>query len=114
MAPEHRPPVSGAVPATDRSALFDGQRIPADSWWTGLTLLAMSAVLTGVGVASLGGFLADTAGTIAAIVYLVGLSFAGPAFLRRRLTVPVWRWCARGAGIGGIIGILSLPILLAI
>lgn len=114
MAPDHRPPKHGtAVPVTDDAPLFEGQRIPSDSWWTGITLLALSAVLTGVGIAAFGGFLAETAGTIAAIVYVVGLSFAGPALLRRWLSIPVWRWCARGAGLGGIIGILCLPIVLA-
>ncbi|WP_066908822.1 DUF2537 domain-containing protein [Millisia brevis] len=116
MAPEHRPPTSGGVlpvPA-DEVPRLDRQRVPSDSWWTGVTLLAFSAVLTGVGIATLGGLLAQVAGSIAAIVYVVGLSFAGPIMLRRWLNVPVWRWCARGAGLGGILGILALPILLAV
>lgn len=114
MAPDHRSPTSGlSVPIDDEAPIFDGQAIPSDSWWTGLTLLAICAVLTAVGVASFGGFLAETAGTVAAIVYVIGLSFVGPAVLRRWLSAPLWRWCARGASIGGIIGILSLPIVLA-
>lgn len=97
--------------ASRRFGLDDLRSAPPDTRWTGWTCAVAAGALSCAGVIGLGGFLAGYS-SLAVIALVVVLSFGGPVLLRRYFAVPVWRWVAHGARLGGIIGILALPLVI--